>query len=63
MSMRRTAVSLVGDGVVTITLPATTGTDGLDESHVPAADNWDALVAGLIGCIYNCGGSLVIIAP
>ena len=56
-------MSLVGDGVVTITLPATTGTDGLDESHVPAADNWDALVAGLIGCIYNCGGSLVIIAP
>ena len=53
-------MSLVGDGVVTITLPATTGTDGLDESHVPAADNWDALVAGLIGCIYNCGGSLVI---
>ena len=25
-------------------------TAGLDESHVPAADNWDTLVAKLIGC-------------
>ena len=24
---------------------------GLDESYVPAADNWDALLAGMIGCI------------
>ena len=24
---------------------------GLDKSHVPAADNWDALVVKLIGCI------------
>ena len=29
---------------------------GLDESHVPAADNWDALVAKVIGGITNCGG-------